>query len=124
MPNATRRQAERWIALEFLVVVVARTIAGFQQQKGLLGAQNYAAMAAAFALLSIFTLSDTTAEIGSALGLLVVLAVLLRQTPGVKPGTTSVLGSDVADAFAGFATKVGAAQPTISKGYTPPAASS
>lgn len=93
---ASRREAERWLALEFVGAVVVRTIAGFREQDALLGPQNYAAIMIAYGMLSVLVLSDTTADLAAVFGALLLLAILLRPTE------TGTAGSAVAEAFAAF----------------------
>lgn len=112
----SQRQAERWLALEFVAVVVVRTIHGFEDQEALLGPQNYAAILAAYGFLSLLVLSSYTAELAAMLGLLVLLAVLLRPTSG--PGEPlRTVGTDAAGAVAAFARNVGANSPSIAGGF-------
>lgn len=109
------RQQERWLALEFVGVVLVRTIYGFREQRGLLGPQNYAAMLAAFGMLSALVLFEPTADLAAVIGALILLAVLLRPTG--KPGELSTLGADAARSVAAFTENVGNNPPSIAKGY-------
>lgn len=108
---ASRHQAERWLALEFLGVVVVRTIHGFHAQQGLLGPQQYGAIVAGYGMLSVLVLSDTTAELGAVFGALILLAVLLRPTDTGRP-----LGADTARAVAAYAEHVGTNPPSLARG--------
>lgn len=109
---ATARQAERWLALELIVVVVVRTVEGFRNQGGLLGAKNYAAMMVAFGMLAVLVMYEPAAELAAILGLILVFATLLRPTQGGK----SIVGGDVAGALATFSASVQSGPPTIAKG--------
>lgn len=107
---ASTQQAERWLALELVTVAVVRTIQAMREQKGLLGPQQFAAMLAAFAMLSVLVMYQPTAELAALLGMILVLAVLLRPT---KTGT---VGSDAAGAVGTFARNVGTSSPSLAKG--------
>jgi hypothetical protein len=106
-----RRQAERWLAMEFIVVVLIRTIHGFVEQHDLLGPQSYAAMIAAYGLLSVLVLFSATAELGAVFGALIVLAVLMRPT---KSG--SIVGVETARSVAAFTGNVAKNPPTLAHG--------
>lgn len=109
---ATTQQAERWLALELLTVAVVRTIHGMRDQRGLLGPQQFAAMVAAFAMLSVLVMYEPTAELAALLGLILVLAVVLRPTP------TGNVGADTATTIGTFARNVGTNPPSMAKGVT------
>jgi hypothetical protein len=110
------RTAERWVALEFVAVVVSRTLHGFAEQQDLLGPQQYAAMLAAFAMLAVLVMYGPTAELAAVLGLILVLATLLRPT--TVAGKASTLGADVAGSVAAFTRNVGTNAPSIAQGFT------
>lgn len=108
---ASRQQAERWLALEFVGVVVVRTLHGFREQSGLLGPQQYGAIVAGYAFLSLLVMSDTTAELGAVFGALILLAVLLRPTSSGHPA-----GAEAARAVAAFTEHVGTNPPSLARG--------
>lgn len=109
---ATPRQAERWLALEFVAVVVVRTLHGFREQKNMLGPQQFAAMLVAFGMLSVLVMYEPTAELAAILGLLLLLLVALRPT------VDGVLGGDVANSVGAFVSNVGASPPSVAQGFT------
>ena len=104
------RDAERALALEFLAVAVLRTIHGMNENGGLLGPAQYAAMLAAFGMLSVLVMYAPTAQLAAMLGLLLVLATALRPT------SRGTLGSDSAGAVGLFAKTVGTNAPSMAKG--------
>lgn len=108
---ASTREAERWLALEFLTVASVRTIHGFSDSKGLLGPQQFGAMLAAFAMLSVLVMYEPTAELAALLGALLVLATLLRPTVA---GSTA--GAEAAQSVGSFARNVGTSAPSLAKG--------
>lgn len=108
-------QSERWLATELIVVMVVRTVQGFRDHGGLLGAQNYGGMLVAFALLAVLVMYEPTAELAVVLGALIVAATLLRTTT-TKAGTKTGAGVSVAGALADFAGKVTTGDPTMAKG--------
>jgi hypothetical protein len=112
---ASTQQAERWLALELVTVAVVRTIQGMRDNSGLLGPQQYAAMIAAFAMLSVMVMYQPTAELAAILGLILVLAVMLRPTQN-PDGTQSNVGAGAASAIGAFAKNVGTAAPSMAKG--------
>lgn len=105
------RDAERWLALEFVTTCVVRTIAGFREQGDLLGPQNYAAIIAAYAMLSMLVLWDVTADLAAVFGALLLLAVLLRPT-----ADGSNLGRDTARSVQAFTEHVGSNPPSVARG--------
>lgn len=105
-------QAERYLALEFLGVVAVRTLHGFREQRNLLGPQQFAAMLAAFAMLSVLVMYEPTAELAAILGLILLLGVALRPTVG-----KSTLGADVARSVGSFTKNVGSNVPSVSRGF-------
>lgn len=110
-------QHERWLALELITVMVTRTVQGFRDEGGLLGASNYAAMFVAYALLAVLVMYEPTAELAVVLGAMILAAVLLHPT-GKKSasGVPTVTGVSVAGALADFATKVQTGTPKLAKG--------
>lgn len=110
---ASTQEAERWLALELVTVAVVRTIHGMSDRGGLLGPQQFAAMVAAFAMLSVLVMYQPTAQLAAMLGMILVLAVLLRPTKGGN------VGADVATAIGGFAKNVGTSAPSMAKGVAP-----
>ena len=113
----TPRDAERALALEFVAVLGLRTLHGFTDDGGLLGPQQYAAMLASFAMLSVLVMYGPTAQLAAILGLILVLAVALRPSTGAD-GSPSTAGADTAGAIGRFARNVGSSAPSLAKGVT------
>lgn len=105
-------QAERYLALELVGVMLVRTIAGFQEQQNLLGPANFAAMTAAYGMLAGLVLWEPAAGLAATMGLLLFLSVLLRKTP------TGTIGGDTARAVARFTERTSSAPPTVARGVT------
>jgi hypothetical protein len=111
----TVQEGERWLALEFITVAVVRTIAGLRDEQGLLGPQQYAAMLAAYAMLSMLVMYQPAAMLAAMLGALIVLAVALRPTSG-PDGKVKPLGAGAAESISAFARNVGTSPPSLAKG--------
>jgi hypothetical protein len=100
-----QRPAEKWLAMEMVLVVVARMVQGFRAQGGgLPAAGSYVPILVTYGALSVLVLWDEAAEIAVVLGLLVLIAVLLRPE-----GARSTVGREVTSALAGAAERGGTA---------------
>jgi hypothetical protein len=101
------RAAERYIALEYLVALVLRTVAELRRRHALPGARTYVNITVTYGLLSLFTFSEVTASIGPGVGGLVLLALLVR--PPIDPATGRPVpggttpGQDVLEGITEFA---------------------
>jgi len=109
------RQAERWLALEYIGAVTLKTVNGFTSGGGLIGPQQYAVTTLTYGLLSLATMADATADVAAAFGGLILLGMLVRPALD-KAGQRTSAGAQTISGLLGFVRGAGGRPPTYAQG--------